>query len=616
MQTKKYFQHLIIFIILIVLVSDGKIVAQEYLDGVYQNSTLKEFLKKNPPQKKQRSSVVLELPFIDDFSDLSIIPNNELWADDMAYINDNYAENQPTIGVATLDALDRYGDLYPFHDTAFNMPGDTLTSHLIDLSSNELADSVYLSFFVQGGGKGNTPQQKDSLILQFRVKDGESSYWKTYWTKEGEQMSTFEPVIVPLSNASMLHDSTQFRFINFFSLEYAAMNCDHWNIDYVMMDEGRSVNDSLIDEVAYTQNINNIFGSFSAVPWSHFKIYYSQILDDVYYRFRNYSEEIMNITPYLRWTNLYTGETEDVGNIANNYDPNTSYEFSKPINGSLFSLNDSDSAKFEVQNRFYISESDYEPNNSTSRIINLYNYYAYDDGTAEGMYGVSNKFGMIAVKFNIFKADSLKAVRIYFNKTQTNEDRYFNLRVWGEGGSGPGVLLYEKTRNLPNFADSINGFVTYKFDEPIPVEGVFYIGWQKITDQRLNMGFDKNFIAYQKNYYNSNGIWELSQFDGSLMIRPVLGDIFAYTDIEEPAHELPEKVLFSIYPNPVSSEGSLRISTKERNWSVELYNSIGRLVYQGQNEKSINLSTLEHGLYILRIKDTNNHFHSFKVIKN
>src|SRR6056297_2976160 len=108
MQTKKYFQNLCVFILLIVLVTAGKTVAQEYLDGVYQNSTLKEYLKKNQGTIKQQSSIKLELPFLDDFSVLGIIPNNELWLDDMAYVNDSYAENQPTIGVITLDALDRY----------------------------------------------------------------------------------------------------------------------------------------------------------------------------------------------------------------------------------------------------------------------------------------------------------------------------------------------------------------------------------------------------------------------------------------------------------------------------------------------------------------------------
>jgi len=587
---------------------------QEYLTGTDRNAELKAFdHEATSSLMKQQSS--LSLPFFDDFSVLSILPDPGRWIDQKAYVNDNYAANQPTIGVATLDAIDENGDPYAFHDTASVTPGDTLTSQLIDASAFTAADNIMISFFIQGGGLGNTPQTKDSIILQFRFINDTLNEWRSVWSKPGTQMDTFQEVRIMLNQDEYIHDSTQFRFINFFSLEYAGMNCDHWNIDYVNMDANRSIEDSLIDEVAYTHNLNNILGTFSAVPWDHFKTYYAQIIDNIEYRFTNYTEEIMNITPYLRWTNLYTGQSQDIGNIANNYDPNTHYELEQPVSGSLFSLNDDDSARFEVQNRFYLSESDYEPNNVTSRTFDLYNYYAYDDGSAEGMYGVSNKFGMIAVKYNTFEADSLKAIRIYFNKSLNNENRYFNLMVWDEGGSGPGEELYKKTRNLPEYADSINDFVTYELDSAIAVGETFYIGWQKITDQRLNMGFDKNFIAYQKNYFNANGSWELSQYDGSLMIRPVLRDMFAFKDTFAPPED-PEndKDVFRVYPNPVPASGVLHIKPKAAHWEVELFDQMGRLVYRGMDEAEINMNGMQRGLYILRLTE-NMTYHTYKIIK-
>lgn len=582
--------------------------AQEYLIGIEYNQKL------NSPKKQLKSfSETLSLPFFDDFSTLDIRPNALFWADGSAYINDDYAFNQPTIGVATLDAIDHKGNLYAFPDTASVMPGDTLTSQLIDLSGLKIADSVYLSFFVQAGGLGNTPQPKDSIILQF--KDSLSGEWRTVWSKAGDTLLSFDPVIVPLTNQVFLHDSAQFRFRNYFSLEYAGMNCDHWNIDYVMLDKGRSVNDSLIDEVAYTKNINRLLNTFSSVPWSHFKIYYAHIVDQIVYQFRNYTENVMNITPYLRWKNLYTGETKDIGNIANNYAPNTSYTIEKSVNNSLFTIDDSDSARFEVQNRFFISENDYAPNNSTKRIIDFYNYYAYDDGTAEGMYGVSNKYGMIAVKYDVYRADSLRAVRIFFNKSQYGDDRYFNIKVWDDGGSGPGEVIYTKTRNIPGYADTINGFVTIEFDSAVSVGKTFYVGWEKITDERLNMGFDKNFVAYQKNYFNANGRWELSKFNGSLMIRPVLGDMLSYKDSFWIPEEEPQATeqSFVLYPNPIGGDKMLYIRSLKVIDDIYVFNQMGQMVAHEAGVDQINLSELQSGIYLVRISD-GNQFYSYKII--
>src|SRR6056297_1603828 len=103
---------------------------QEYLTGTDRNAELKAFDQDaNRSLMKQQSS--LSLPFLDDFSVLSILPDPGRWIDQKVYVNDNYAVNQPTIGVATLDAIDENGDLYAFPDTASVMPGDTLTPQLI-----------------------------------------------------------------------------------------------------------------------------------------------------------------------------------------------------------------------------------------------------------------------------------------------------------------------------------------------------------------------------------------------------------------------------------------------------------------------------------------------------
>ena len=75
---------------------------------------------------------------------------DKLWIDQDVFINDNYAINPWTIGVATFDGLDETG--YPHDWTVSGATGwaDDLTSKPIDLSTYSVGDSVYMSFFLSG----------------------------------------------------------------------------------------------------------------------------------------------------------------------------------------------------------------------------------------------------------------------------------------------------------------------------------------------------------------------------------------------------------------------------------------------------------------------------------
>ena len=74
---------------------------------------------------------------------------DKLWIDQDVFINDNYAINPWTIGVATFDGLDETG--YPHDWTGSGATGwaDDLTSKPIDLSTYSVGDSIYISFFIK-----------------------------------------------------------------------------------------------------------------------------------------------------------------------------------------------------------------------------------------------------------------------------------------------------------------------------------------------------------------------------------------------------------------------------------------------------------------------------------
>ncbi len=69
----------------------------------------------------------INLPFFDDFSYDDTRPAARLWQDEDVLINDNFAQEPPSIGVATFDAVDFDGRPYDGNGTAFGTR-DFLTS--------------------------------------------------------------------------------------------------------------------------------------------------------------------------------------------------------------------------------------------------------------------------------------------------------------------------------------------------------------------------------------------------------------------------------------------------------------------------------------------------------
>lgn len=69
----------------------------------------------------------------------------------------------------------------------------------------------------------------------------------------------------------------------------------------------------------------------------------------------------------------------------------------------------------------------------------------------------------------------------------------------------------------------------------------------------------------------------------------------------------------SIYPNPTNS--MIHISNKEEDKEVLLFNAIGQIIMT-TNSNSIDISTLENGIYFIKIGLTNKEQETIKIIKN
>jgi len=92
--------------------------------------------------------------FFEDFSDYgtSTYPSPSKWTDKSAYINSTFADSMISLGVATLDSYDQYGNPYKSLYSN-NIPSDTLTSVGITFDG-VFSDTVFLSFFYEAGGLG------------------------------------------------------------------------------------------------------------------------------------------------------------------------------------------------------------------------------------------------------------------------------------------------------------------------------------------------------------------------------------------------------------------------------------------------------------------------------
>ena len=114
------------------------------------------------------------LPFFDDFSHSNVYPDSTKWTDNNVLVNDGFPLCPPNRNGATFDVLDADGHVYNYAiSNAF--VAEYLTSVRIRLDSImepepralTPADSVYLSFYYQPQGNGNSPETQDSLVLQF-----------------------------------------------------------------------------------------------------------------------------------------------------------------------------------------------------------------------------------------------------------------------------------------------------------------------------------------------------------------------------------------------------------------------------------------------------------------
>lgn len=691
--------NFILLLILSIVANLAK--SQETLSGLDCNPVLKSEIENLGVLKSNKTIIYqpISLPFFDDFRK-GIYPDTSRWIDNKCYVNSDFPLFPPNHGVATLDAIDGNGMIYS-NSNFFQFQADELTSRPIRLDSIfnpspraiTKADSVYLSFFYQPQGRGNPPEDSDSLVLQFgfytpdsvfqfidsiqvplslyigpndTIYPGDILYspcddtwgtqilekltyndtvnlpcdsvyvratqWYYAWSSKGMSLDTFRfqrsdsayfrQVIIPVMDSALFYrNDFQFRFINYASLASSNLtswqsNCDFWNIDFVYLNMGRSINDTVYRKIGFINPAPSMLKNYQAMP-------YDQYAEDPTGEIKAGLDILMSNMDIINQTGVYQYLVRD-NNGANvstypggswSMEPFSTYgyidyiPFRYPEVNFFFKLfGNQDTASFRIDH-ILAGDPLYNPGDTITFIQNFSNYYAYDDGTPEFGYGLSPAGSKLAYRFTLNKRDTLRAVQIYFNNTAANANvKDFFLTVWNDVNGQPGDIIYSKPRQKPSFTDEIYDFTTYYLDSALPVRGTFYVGMIQTTDDNLNIGFDAANNSGEHIFYNVIGKWAKSIFKGSLMIRPLLGkQLIDYPTVT------PNKNLKSInvFPNP-NLTGILHLIPDHtkidpdllRTSDLSIYNMLGQRIVNGEFKSEIDLTGLIKGIYFLKISSS------------
>jgi hypothetical protein len=572
--------------------------AQERLETLPYNSTLINHIAKTKGQTVLQKMLTVGLPFIDDFSYNNVYPSDFYWTDSSVYINNTYSKDQLSYGIATFDGLTKYGTPYNSIPYSYGY-ADTLTSQRINLFPYNESDSIYMSFYYQPQGLGQDPQPEDSLIVEFKNKFFQ---WNQVWAKAGQGTHAFKIVMLPIDTSLYYFSSFQFRIINKATL---SGNNDHWNIDYVKIAKNRTKNDTILNDIALSLSPKNFLKNYQSMPYNQYKADTTNEKDVQKVYLHNNSILSDNCQIACETKNLTLG-TIDYFNpgVANIVSGSSDYNFtftSPYINIST----PPSTTSITIENKFWLNPGAASANYKNDTIyqkVELSNYYAHDDGTAEKAYALYGAATKLAYKFTTNIADSIQYVAIHWAHMNADvSNKLINIIVWrhiDENNSGEGddtIAVF--TLLKPEYRDTINSFYYYPIKRLLPA-GDFYIGFQQLSPDYLNIGFDVNNDVSNKIFYNTSGAWANTSFAGALMMRPYLGSYFPNPNLGIDATEN----TIECYPNP--TENTLFINTEKQIQSVEIYNTTGQMMCR-QYAKTIDVSDLSAGYYILKIYENN-----------
>ncbi|MES2703733.1 MAG: T9SS type A sorting domain-containing protein [Bacteroidota bacterium] len=564
-----------------------------------------------PPNRLGKVTATLSLPFFEDFTGYGIFPDSTRWVDYHTYVNNTMCVMPVSRGVATLDALDWRGIPYDSFSNSVFRYADSLTTQPIDVATVTPADSLYLSFVYQPQGNGFYPLPQDSLMVFIKTKYG--GFVKV-WATPGTTLQPFRHVMIPITDTIFFSSSLQVRFVNIAALNWSDAV---WNVDYVRLNTGRTMGDTVLNDVAISSDPTFLLNDYTSMPYRHFidnpaGERAANITDSI----RNNYNSTQSVNSFFSAVGINTGVTlqSPVGAAASIPGGSTravsfpSYSATIPFS----SVGYHDKVVFEHKVYFEsVAAGEPHANDTIVKPQVFDNYLAYDDGSAEKSYYL-NLFptlpGKIAIEYHLNRPDTMRGMAIYFGRqVPFAVNKVFDINIYsalaGVNGAPADTLKYEQEMCYPGYTDTVNHFWIYKFDQPVPLPaGTFYAGTMQPAESgsdSLYFGLDVNRIGGNHAYYNVLAAWSPSLITGAIMMRPLLGQPITGTGVQSVTAQNEE---WQVFPNPATN--NLQFDYKG-DWDAayRVSDMQGRVVLHGivTRGRSIDISLLTPGMYVVQL---------------
>ncbi len=560
------------------------------------------FSPANPAFKVKQSP--LSLPFWDDFSTAGI--DSSKWINEGVAHSFTVGNSAPSLGMILLDGVDETGKSYS--NTLLEQgETDRITSQPIDLSgiSPQEANTVFLSFYWQAGGKAELPDANDELSLQFLNENGS---WNEVWNMTGElddSQIIFTPEIIQVTSI-YFHNAFQFRFQ---TRGRRSGPFDSWILDYIYLNKNRSINDLFFEDRALTTISSSPFEKYTAIPL--FEL--NRNPDNYFVSIQNEFNNLSNRFRAMEYTiEFREKESQTIIQKINNNNPfnpvplarerrrfssNPIANISLPEEDTDWEivtyLSSGDNFLYNIigGDTVFFEEVDYRLNDTARTTLPIRDYFAYDDGSLDYSAGINQRSGMLAVRYEMSEPAFITGLSINFsNFNQVGSG--VDIMVWNDLESAP---VFAKEFLIPEKANR-SDFSYFDLGTGIGVNAEFYVGFRQFTNEFIYVGLDKTRDTGEEIFYNVSGSWQQNEFvAGSLMIRPHLS----------PSAPLQEnsagKALLKAYPNPV--QDILFIDGDFQN--LEIFDSFGRRINlpieDYEKGKILNFAGIQKGVYLVNV---------------
>lgn len=582
--------------------------------------------------RKERTLAVndtLQLPFVENFVSMT---SDQNWQTNRGvYLNNHFATNQPSIGVATLDAIDGTGTPYFFSPdkSAAAGIGDYIESKNINLSKVDTSDGIAFQFFWEQGTPkdlNRNPIWSRGERLRLYFKDSLGVY-KQIWPTTAQvneiialgKSDTFYLQNI-LVDPIYYHKAFQFKFeyYGIMSGNYAVFNVDNIYLDKGIATKvlGQTKFKSPKD-YAISLAPTNLLKNYTSIPATHFLDADANILKDTIVA-SVYSIDTLFVTDQDSSFQVRNFKDKNVLFAQNSIKEFYDLESGKPSKmywvpdktllkakmGSVF--NDT---TVVLQTTVKINTPDsIAVTDSASSYLKFSNYYAYDDGTIEAGIGVRG-VGEFVQAYDFIKDDVLEGFYVYFPKYGLNlENTFIVFNIYSSLKNVDGKLqtiqLLAQNGVVEYNSDSIslNKFIYIPISNPININaGRYYFGISQNSENRVLLGLDYGNNRAKNIYYRLfTGPWTSFETEGgygSVALRPAMTS----KSLGLINNDLGNKEI-GLFPNP--SSGRVYFDRKVEN--VKIYSSLGILIadlsVQGEE---MSTEYLQSGVYLLKIESFN-----------